>query len=53
VAGRLLSRDGGFVVEELANLVAEFPIRTEAFRMFTDEAVAAYLGNPERRRHLR
>ena len=53
VAVRLLSRDGGFVVEELADLVAEFPIRTEAFRMFMDEAVAAYLGAPDRRRHLR
>jgi hypothetical protein len=53
VAVRLLSRDAGFVVEELADVVAEFPIRTEAFRMFADEAFAAYLGAPERRRHLR
>lgn len=54
VAGRLLTRAGRLegALDELAELVAEFPIRTEAFRMFADEAFAAYLGAPERRRHL-
>jgi hypothetical protein len=47
----------GAIVEEadraaLEATVAEFPIRTEAFRMFADEAFAAYLGAPERRQHL-
>lgn len=56
VAGQLLSRTGhtdDAARKELEATVAEFPIRTEDFRMFADEAFAAYLGAPERRVHLR
>jgi hypothetical protein len=43
VVERLLSRTDSFVMEELADTVAEFPIRTEAFRMFADEAFVGFL----------
>jgi hypothetical protein len=54
VAGQLLSRTGHTKADraELEHTVAEFPIRTEAFRMFADEAFSAFLAVPARRRHI-